>query len=100
MVCAGARFHPDDARRLLGEKGDHIGTGEFSAKNGYPAFVYTVNLEYRLGQIEADRDNGHDFLHLLAIADCDPLFGGGPCHQMGCPARPLHDTGKRRPNRR
>jgi hypothetical protein len=60
MVTARTCLHAHQAVRLFGEEGQQFAASQFSPKHGATGRIYTVNLKDGLGEIKADRDNGHD----------------------------------------
>jgi hypothetical protein len=59
VVRARARLHPDYTRRQLREERQQIGATQTTPENGMGGCINTVHLENGLGEIKADRDDGH-----------------------------------------
>jgi hypothetical protein len=74
VVRARSRLHPDHTRRQLREKRQQIGATQTTPENGMGGSIDTVHLENRLGEIEANRDDG------LGSSSSFRLCGRGRAH--------------------
>ena len=61
VMRARARLHPDEAGRQLFEEGEKALAPNPPLQNGVPSCVDAVDLEDRLGEIETDDCDRHDF---------------------------------------
>ena len=59
VVGARARLHADHAGRLLREERQQIAAPQTTPENGMGGRINTVHLEDGLGEIKADREDGH-----------------------------------------
>jgi hypothetical protein len=60
ILCAGAGFHTNQARRQLGDHFQQLVTSDFGLdKYRLAALVNTMQREYIHGKINADGDNIH-----------------------------------------
>jgi hypothetical protein len=97
VMSARTRLHAHQAVGLFCEEGEEFAASQFAPKHSVPGCINAVNLEDRLCEIEANRDNGHDGALLgrwlrLKFARSG-IDRGGPCHQMGRSAQTLYDAG-------
>src|SRR5665647_203734 len=59
MVCRGAGFHPDEARRQSFEERYHLAATKLLSDDNLLGRINAVNLEHVLGDIQTDRGNLH-----------------------------------------
>jgi hypothetical protein len=59
VVSARARLDPDYTWRLFREEGQQISAAQTTPKDSIGGYIDTVHLKNGLGDIEANRDDGH-----------------------------------------
>jgi hypothetical protein len=57
MVRRCARLHPHQAGRQLLKEGQDLTPPQLTPNHHRPCLINTMDLEYRLGEINTDRDN-------------------------------------------
>ena len=76
MVSTRARLHGDQAARLLGEEGYQRATSQLAPKHGVAGCINAMELKDGFGEVEADRDNGHDGVLLVTWLRWKPARSG------------------------